>query len=215
MSNSTRMPGHEPRQDGEVHLPGHHREGGASVEQTDGSGGTSKRPRDGHDERILDASSPVVRALREISPLRWWRSAPADAFRAAEYLEVRSALAEVATLIEGAEVEPALRGDANAAIALVLSLMPITRLGGIKTDIAMTAVLSLALAGELRCALVLAHVLDRAEPDPRRADQLCASWFEFYQRHSTSRDGFAPAETAVLKALHAFDAPPARNEGRA
>jgi len=36
--------------------------------------------------------------------------------------------------------------------------------------------LSLALKGEPRCALVLAHVIDRAEPDPRRADQLSGSW---------------------------------------
>ncbi|OKO86821.1 hypothetical protein AC630_01885 [Bradyrhizobium sp. AS23.2] len=207
------MPGHEPRQ--EAGLPGHHGAGGASIGKTEASGRISKRPRDGHDDRILDASSPVVRALLKISPLRWWRSAPADAFRAAEYLEVRSALEDVATLIEGAEVEPALQGDADAAIALVLSLMPITRVGGIKTDIAMTAVLSLALGGELRCALVLAHVLDRAEPDPRRADQLCGSWFEFHQNHSVSRGGFAPAENAVLEALRAFDAPRARKEGRA
>jgi hypothetical protein len=215
MSNSTTMPGHQPRQDGEAGLPGHHGEGGAPIGNTEASGGTAKRPRDGRDGRILDPSSPVVRALREISPLGWWRSAPADAFRAAEYLEVRSALEEVATLIEGAEVEPALQGDANAAIALVLSLMPITQLGGIKTDIAMTAVLSIALEGEPRCALVLAHVIDRAELDPRRADQLCGSWFEFYLGRSASRGGFAPAERAVLKALRAFDAPRARKEGRA
>lgn len=34
---------------------------------------------------------------------------PADAFRATEYLKVRSALEEVATLIEGADVELALQ----------------------------------------------------------------------------------------------------------
>lgn len=173
-----------------------------------------KRLRDGGGE-MPDASSPVVRALRKISPLRWWRSVPADAFQATEYLAVRSALAEVATLIEGAEVEPALQGDANAAIALVLSLMPITRLGGIKTDIAMTAVLALALEGEPRCALVLAHVLDRAEPDPRRADQLCGSWFEFHLSHSASRGGFAPPGTAVLEALSTFDPPRGFKESRA
>ncbi|OKO79825.1 hypothetical protein [Bradyrhizobium sp. AS23.2] len=210
MSYSTKMPGRGPRQDGEASLAGHHGEGGTSIGTTEASGGISERPRDGHDDGILDTSSPAVRALLKISPLRWWRSAPAGAFRATEYLEVRSALAEVATLINAAEVEPALQGDADAAIALVLSLMPITRRGGIKTDIAMTAVLSLALRGELRCALVLAHVLDRAEPDPRRADQLCGSWFEFHLNHSASRGGVAPAETAVLEAPSAFDAPRAR-----
>ncbi|WP_439361116.1 hypothetical protein [Bradyrhizobium sp. DASA03007] len=131
---------------------------------------------------------------------------PADAFRAAEYLAVRSALEEVARLIEGAEVEPALQGDAEAAIALVRSLMPIRKLGGIKVDIAMTALLALALAGEPRCALVLAHVIDRAEHDAQKADQLCASWFAFRFGRSTRCGGFTPAETALLKTLRAFDA---------
>ncbi len=101
----------------------------------------------------------------------------------------------------------------DAAIALVLSLMPIMRLGGIKTDIAMTAVLRLALEGEPRCALVLAHVFDRAEPDPHRADLLCGSWFEFRCGQAALRAGFAPAESAVLNALRAFDVPRAGREG--
>src|SRR5262245_10373278 len=98
MSNSTRMPGHAPRHDGEASLPGHHGEGGASIGKIEASGAMAKGRRDG---KILDTSSPVVRALRNISPLCWWRSAPADAFRATEYLAVPSALEEVGRLIDG------------------------------------------------------------------------------------------------------------------
>ncbi|APO51673.1 hypothetical protein ACVIWV_001402 [Bradyrhizobium diazoefficiens] len=102
MSNSTTMPGHQPRQDGEARLPCHHGEGGAPIRSTEPSGGATTHPRAGRDGRMLDASSPIIRALVEISPLSWWRSMSADAFRAAEYLAVRSALEEVARLIEGA-----------------------------------------------------------------------------------------------------------------
>ncbi|WP_407117268.1 hypothetical protein [Bradyrhizobium sp. LMG 9283] len=92
--------------------------------------------------------------------------------------------------------QPAQDANANlsaryAAIALVLSLMPIPQLGDDKTDIAMSAVLSIALDADPRCALVLAHVIDRAEHDPHRADQLCRSWSEFYLSHSASRGGAA------------------------
>ncbi|TFV48045.1 hypothetical protein [Bradyrhizobium niftali] len=204
MSNSQRRPSRQ-LQNGKAALPGHD---DASIGTLETSGEPAAYSREGG---TLEASSPVVRALFQISPLGWWRSVPADAFRATEYLEVRSAIEEVAQLVEGTEVERALQGDADAAIALVMSLMPITQLRGIKTDIAMTAVLSIALEGEPRCALTLAHILDRAEGNPRRADRLCDSWFEFYLSRSALRGGLCPAERAVLKALRAFDVPHARN----
>lgn len=84
------------------------------------------------------------------------------------------------------------------------SLMPISKLGGIKADIAMTAVLSIALEGEPRCALLLAHVIDRAGHDPRRAVQLCGSWLEFHFGRSGCGSGFAPEQ----KTLRKFDATP-------
>lgn len=213
MSDSMMTPGQEPRQNSAASLSDHAGDGGTLVGISVARSGTAKLPPDGNAPKILDATSPVVRALVQIAPLRWWRSMPADAFRATEYLAIRSALEQVATLIEGAEVEPALQGNVDAAIALVLSLMPIRRLGGIKTDIAMTAVLRLALEGEPRCALVLAHVIDRAEPDPHRADLMCASWFEFRCGQAVLHGGFVPAERAVLNALCAFDVPRAGREG--
>ncbi len=212
MSNSTTRPGQDPRQHGAASRSDQAGDGGAPIRVSVASSETATPPCGGNHAKVLEATSPLVRALREIAPLRWWRSMPADAFRAAEYLAIRSALEQVAMLIEGAEVEPALQGDVDAAIALVLSLMPIRRLGGITTDIAMTAVLRLALEGEPRCALVLAYIIDRAEPDPHRADLLCASWFEFHCVRAALRGGFAPAERAVLNALREVDVPRAGKE---
>lgn len=177
----SKMPGREPRQ---------HDRSGAAGRRDDGAPtgicatpvGTLGCSQDRRDGQILDASSPVVRALLQISALAWWRL----------------------VLAEGTELEPALQGDATAAIAIALSLMPITQLGGIKTDIAMTVVLSIALEGEPRCALLLAHVIDRAEHDPRRADQLCGSWLEFHFDSSGCHSGFAPEQ----KTLRKFDATP-------
>ena len=175
MSNFTTMPGQKPRQQA------------------------------GADDAVLDpAASPVLCALRiGTSPLSWWRMLPADAFRAADHLRIGAALDELAIALANSRIAPALKGDPDAAIALVLSLMPI-RTRSAPVDIAMTAVLRCVLNGDLRCALVLGHVIDRADLDPVHAANLCASWFEFHLDHA--RAGFTPAEEAGLKALQAFDA---------
>lgn len=160
----------------------------------------------GADDTVLDlAASPVLRALRiGSSPLSWWRMLPADAFRAADQFRIGAALDEVAIVLANSRIAPALGGDPDAAIALVLSLMPIKE-RSLEVDIAMTAVLRAVLDGDLRCALVLGHIIDRADLDPVHAANLCASWFEFHLHHSPSRVGFTAAEQAVMKALHAFD----------
>ena len=159
------------------------------------------------DHTVLDfAASPVLRALRVgSSPLGWWRLLPADAYRAADHLRIGAALDEVAIALASSRIAPALGGDPDAAIALVLALMPI-KTRSLEVDIAMTAVLRCVLDGDLRCALVLGHVIDRADLDPVHAANLCASWFEFHLHHSPSRVGFTAADKAVLKALHGFDA---------
>jgi hypothetical protein len=159
---------------------------------------------------------PVARALRlGSSPLSWWRMLPADAFRAADHLHVGSACDELATVLEGAEVEAALLGDPDLAIEFVLLLMPIQQLT-LKVDIAMTSTLRCALDGDLRAALVLAHVVDRIDLDLPRAAELCASWFEYYLRFSPARGGgFTPAEKAVMKALRKLDSARSDDGGRA
>jgi hypothetical protein len=77
----------------------------------------------------------------------------------------------------------------------------------------MTAVLRCLLDGDRRAALVLGHVIDRAELDPAHAASLYTSWLEFLLQHSASRTAFTAAEKAVVKALHAFDARAPENPG--
>jgi hypothetical protein len=172
--------------------------------------GRKPRPQDHAARAAIDPASPELHDLRAgSSPLSWWRMLPAGSYRAVDYLDVRSALDEIALLVEGTEVEPAILGDAEAAIALTISLMPIEAVG-LKTDIVLTCVLVRALEGDLKAALVLAHLVDRASPTPPLAADLCASWFIHYLRHSPSGRSSAE-ERAIMKAIRAFDPPrPAR-----
>jgi len=202
MSDS-KMPEHKLRQHGDA---------GANAQR---GGERIGRAGDGTGAATPASSSPVLRALRlgSRSPLSWWRMLPADGFRSAVYLKVSSALDEIATELEGASFGPALYGDPDAAITFVLSLMPVGKVG-LKVDIAMTSVLRCALEGDLRAALALAHVVDRAGLDPAPAANQCASWFEFYLRYSPTRGGLTPAEKAVMKSLRAFDAVQSHDGGR-
>ena len=212
MSDS-KMPEHKLRQHGDAGANA--QRGGERIGGAGPSGAPTCRAGDDTGAATPASSSPVLRALRlgSRSPLSWWRMLPADGFRSAVYLKVSSALDEIATELEGASFGPALYGDPDAAITFVLSLMPVGKVG-LKVDIAMTSVLRCALEGDLRAALALAHVVDRAGLDPALAADLCASWFEFYLRYSPTRGGLTPAEKAVMKALRAFDAVPSHNGGR-
>jgi hypothetical protein len=134
------------------------------------------------------------------SLLSLWRTVPADRFCAGDMVEISSVLDEIATVLEGSGYEPALYGDPDATIGLVLALMPI-RTVGLRIDIAMTAVLRCALEGDLRAALVLVHIVDRADLHLSQAAELCTSWFEYYLRRSPSKGGLTRAEKAVVKAL--------------
>ncbi len=138
------------------------------------------------------------------SPLGWWRTLPADRFRAADHLAISSALAEIAVVLEGSRPEPALSGDPKAAIALVLSILPISEVT-LMAEIAMTAVLRCAFEGDLGAALVLAHVLDRADRDRPWSGELSASWFKLYLRRSQAQGRLTAAEQALIKELRARD----------
>ena len=68
-----------------------------------------------------------------------------------------------------------LRGEVAAAVAVALALMPIAEVT-LEVDLAMTAVLRGALAGDGPAALVLAHVLGHADIGHPFAAELSASW---------------------------------------
>jgi hypothetical protein len=187
MSQSTKMPERKLRHEGAARATGQPADKAASIDPAKASATRTSSSDDSTGNTMLDPASPVFRALRfGISPLSLWRMLPADLLGAADLLELCSALDEIATMPEGSGLEPALDGDPDAAIAFVLSAMPIRKID-LQVEIAMTAVLRCALDGDLRAALVLAHVIDRADLDPRHTADLCASWFEYYLRNSSAR----------------------------
>jgi hypothetical protein len=108
-------------------------------------------------------------------PLAWWRMLPAHLYRDAERLDVRETLERLAVIDGGEDFTAALQGDPAAAIAVALSFMPIREVS-FKVDIAMTVLLRCALNDAPAAALVLSHVLGRAEWEGTLATDLATSW---------------------------------------
>jgi hypothetical protein len=183
------------------------------IRRDDGCRAETSRPSNGPDQ-VLDSASELLSAGRfRTSPLCWWRMLPAEAFRPDDYLDIGFALEEIGMVLGGTGIEPALYGDADAAISFVLEVLPITEVT-LKVDIIMTPVLRCALNGDLRAALVLAHIVERAGLDPAAAADLCASWFLYYLRSSPTQRS-TPAERALMKALRRFDSPRPHDGGAA
>lgn len=127
--------------------------------------------------------SPWCFTPEDAPPLAWWRTLPSDLLGDAEVLQVRSTLDKIVVLRGGNTFGAALRGEVTAAVAVALSLMPIWDVT-LDVDIAMTAVLRSALEADGAAALVLAHVLARAEIGHPFATELSASWPAHRLRHS-------------------------------
>lgn len=120
------------------------------------------------------ASSPWPFNLGDVTPLGWWRTMPADHLGNAQHLVLRETLAKVWIMQDRGSLLTA-RGDAAAAIALALKMMPVAEVT-LKTDIAMTALTLCALDGSAAAALVLSHILRRAMLDHPFAKDLSISW---------------------------------------
>jgi hypothetical protein len=146
---------------------------------------------------------------QDISPLAWWWTLPSDLIRDAEHLLVRATLDRITMMCGGNDLPAALRGDPAAAIAAAFSLMPIDDVT-LEVDITMTAVLRCALDGNAAAALVLAHVVGRAELDHPFATELSGSWYTLHLRHTPDRRRFTPDEKAVWSALRKYDETRAR-----
>ncbi|MDE5462211.1 hypothetical protein [Bradyrhizobium sp. CSS354] len=148
------------------------------------------------------ASSFTKRPCRfsslDTSPIAWWRTLPSDKLRDAEKLLLVVTLERIALLRGPAELQAAQKGDAAAAIATALSVMPIRKFT-LEVDITMTALLRCAAEGDSAAALVLANVLSRTDLD--HATELSASWFVQHIDRSPHRRSFSPEETASLTAL--------------
>jgi hypothetical protein len=107
--------------------------------------------------------------------LAWWRMLPAHLFCDAERLDLRETLERLAVIDGGKDFTAALQGDPAAAIAVALTFLPIREVS-FKVDIAMTVLLRCALDDAPAAALVLSHVLGRAEWEGTLATDLSTSW---------------------------------------
>jgi hypothetical protein len=174
---------------------------------------------------IAHASSPDCKLSRRTrgvwpftrehaSPLAWWRTLPADLFGDAEHLLVHATLEGIAVLSGDSDLVPALRGDPAAATKVVLQLMPIADMT-VEVDLVMTAVLRCALDGDARAALVLAHMLGRAELEHPFAVDLAASWLSRHRLNARGRCAYTRQEAALLSTLRDCDGAASRKGGPA
>lgn len=140
--------------------------------------------------------------LEDTVPLAWWRSLPSDAFRDAEHLALSATLERISVLHGDDKFAVALEGDAAAAIAVALSLMPIERIT-LQTDIAMSALLRCALDRSAAAALVLSQILGLTDLGHGLSIELAASWFAHGRRNAADPRKFSQAETALVAAFRA------------
>jgi hypothetical protein len=164
----------------------------------------------------LAPSRPATRAWpfnpEDTSPLAWWRTLPSDLLRDAETLLAYATLGKIEVLSGSRTFAAALRGDTTAAITTALALMPIEETT-LEVDLAMTAVLRGALDGDAMAALVLSHVIGRAELDHPFATELSASWLAHHLRHSPDRRRFTEEEAVLWSALRAEEQTTAPGKG--
>ncbi|MET3159999.1 hypothetical protein [Bradyrhizobium diazoefficiens] len=136
----------------------------------------------------------------DISPLKWWRTLPSDAFRDAEQVLLLATLERIRVLHGSDDLAAALTGDAAAAIDVAFALMPID-VTTLATDIAMSALMRCALAPNATAALVMAQIVGLTILDLGLATELAASWYSHGLHHSSDPHKFSQAETALLAAF--------------
>jgi len=133
-------------------------------------------------------------------PLGWWRMLPPHLFGDAERLLVGSSLEGLAVIGGGQDFVAALKGDAAAAISVVLSLVPLREVT-LQADIAMTALLSCALNGYPTAVLALSHILGRAQWGDPGAEELGLAWLDRHIAHPMAPEQFAAIEAALAAAF--------------
>lgn len=149
-------------------------------------------------ERSSHQHSPLK--AEETSPLQWWRTLPADAFRDAERLLLPATLERVRVLRSNDDLTAALSGDPAAAIDAAFSLMPIETFT-LEVDMAMTALARCALERHAAASLVMAQIIGLTEFDHGLAIELAASWYAHGRRCSTDPGKFSDAGTVLLAAI--------------
>jgi hypothetical protein len=99
---------------------------------------------------------------------------PADKLGEAEQGALRAVLRKI-SLLEGPEWLAAMRGDAAASVAIAIAMVPIGTIT-LEVDLAMSVLMSNALAGNAAATLVLSHLLRHTTLDHPFAAELSVSW---------------------------------------
>lgn len=133
-------------------------------------------------------------------PLTWWRIVPPRFLGEPERLYIDNALSGLAVLGGSQDFAAALAGDSAAAVAAALSMAPLRDIT-LKTDIAMTALLSFALRGDPAAVLVLSHILGRAQWENSCAEDLGLAWLDRHTACPMDRQRFAVSEAALAAAF--------------
>jgi hypothetical protein len=102
---------------------------------------------------------------------------PADKLGETEQGALRATLRKINPL-KGPEWLAAMRGDAAASVAIAIAMVPIGTIT-LEVDLAMSVLMSSALAGNAAAALVLSHLLRHTALDHPFAAELSVSWLVF------------------------------------
>lgn len=117
-------------------------------------------------------------------PLTWWRTRSAQSFKFCEIYVARRILIKSAIIGEPHWLAGA-RGDAATAIGVALRVRRQKGLDCICNDLAMTAVLCVALEGNAAAALLLSATLKAMAVSDPSIDTLSSSWLLDPQKNSS------------------------------
>jgi len=129
-------------------------------------------------------------------PISWWRIIPPRFLGEPERYYIDKSLTALAVFGADQNLTAALAGDAAGAIAAALSLAPVREIT-LKVDIAMTALMSVALRGDPAAVLVLAHILGRGEWGNVTAEDLGLAWLDRHTSCPVSREQLAAYQIAL------------------
>jgi hypothetical protein len=122
-----------------------------------------------------DSSGRILR-----HPLSWWRTRPADSFRRVDVAIARNMLARTAIIGE-THWHLAAAGDAPTAIGVALRTLNRDGNATASLDVAMTAVLCIAIEGDSAAALLLSAALKRRS-DSDQTLALADTWLMYQPR---------------------------------
>jgi hypothetical protein len=104
-----------------------------------------------------------------------WRTMRAEQFGAQEFGNIQRLLVRI-ELFGHRNWQSAVDGDVPAAIAVALSFLPVTQLT-LQFDIAMTALIKLAIGGDPAAAIVASNILRNLPGSHPLHRQIATSWF--------------------------------------